>query len=137
MPSLSSSCFWTRHDNDQSPGIHNREIAMKLWCRHRRGTPALKDQLQCELNHSRIAGAQDFAEIYVREIGDRVQEVGMVQHIEELGAKLGRHPLGYRDALERREVEVDQTRATQRVAAGTAKRADCIHREGGGVEPFR
>src|SRR5947207_11107993 len=45
--------------------------------------------LECELNHARIGrGVDDLAEAAAADVDARHAEIGMIQHVEELGAEL-------------------------------------------------
>src|SRR5215831_19223734 len=99
-----------------------RPFVGPLDCARAVGRPGLGSEckLQCELDLARVAGTLDAPEI--RSIGDitiRVQELGRVEDVEELSAKLKAHGLFDRSNLLYREVKVIDARSAANIARAT------------------
>src|SRR5690606_5492973 len=82
-----------------------------------------EEQLETELNHPRRAGFEDTPEARRSQIVHRQGEVGVVSHVEALGAKLQPRALIEGEVLEQGDVEVAHAGSARDVAAGVAETA--------------
>ena len=76
-----------------------------------------KEELQTHLSDSRIASASHIAELAAAEIPVRIEELRVIEHIEELRAKLNYHAFAHRSVLVQRHVPI--------VKAGSAEESYC------------
>src|SRR5207247_10287870 len=90
---------------------------------------------QSELQHSRVTGAGDLAEIRCSYRQPRVAQVRMVQDIEEFRAELQPVPLRYRERLVDRKVPVKRTRTEHGSISEVARRVRRGSGERRRVEP--
>src|SRR5690349_14538327 len=95
-----------------------------------------EQQLQAQLQHARIGGAEDVSDVGVVHRRVRVAEIRPVEEVERFKAELYGKSLGGTKILERGEVDVTISGTAQNVSARIPNRARLIGRKGSRVKPL-
>jgi hypothetical protein len=88
-----------------------------------------KVELHSQLNQARIVSLHKPTEVRRVDIAHRVEELGMVEDILGLEAKLQAGGFGELRILGEHNVHIVESRAVERIAAGIADRTQGGHRE--------